>query len=556
MFKSIKNILIAGAAVICLAGCEGVLVTPPVGSLSPDGYYDSPAHVEQGVLGVYSKLRDVEVNQYILASEHRSDNVWVDPAPNGIREPSEIAHYRWNNNIQSVLSGLWANWYSLIYNANTVLASIDAVEFEDEAVKKQFKGELLFLRGYAHFELARAFGNVPVVDHVLSAEESKTLKQTAAADVIKGIVITDLTEAMNLLPTEDGIKDASGAKIGGQGRADQIVVKAMLGRVYMTLAGWPYNDATAKATAQTYLKAVLDYSSQNGNKYWAPTIKDWHAQFMTDNSISNKYQIFSIQHTEATGSNLPINTCGRTLCGYYKPNGGGVYNLGAEMSCTFLHAEMRYLYGENDKRGKDFLFMDTYPEYQGNPAYSKNMTEFTFDGKKVEVQENSLPTKWIPHFEKREAVGINYDDSAITYWPMNFPVLRLEDIMLLYAECIVSSDVAGAMGYVNKIRERAGVELVPTNASAADALNYIKRERKLELFMEGIRWFDQIRYGEWVETTKASMNTYLNSDNATYKTTLSIGNVTEGRYLLSIPQSEMRAVPGLYVQNKGWENYS
>ena len=85
MFKSIKNILIAGAAVICLAGCEDVLVTPPVGSLSPDGYYDSPAHVEQGVLGVYSKLRDVEVNQYILASEHRSDNVWVDPAPNGIR---------------------------------------------------------------------------------------------------------------------------------------------------------------------------------------------------------------------------------------------------------------------------------------------------------------------------------------------------------------------------------------------------------------------------------------------------------------------------------------
>jgi hypothetical protein len=59
-----------------------------------------------------------------------------------------------------------------------------------------------------------------------------------------------------------------------------------------------------------------------------------------------------------------------------------------------------------------------------------------------------------------------------------------------------------------------------------------------------------------METTKASMNTYLNSDNATYKTTLSIDNVSEGRYLLSIPQSEMRAVPGLYVQNKGWENYS
>lgn len=96
------------------------------------------------------------------------------------------------------------------------------------------------------------------------------------------------------------------------------------------------------------------------------------------------------------------------------------------------------------------------------------------------------------------------------------------------------------------------MEARPTNCSAADALNYVKKERKLEFFGEGVRWFDQIRYGEWKESTLKMFNRYLNSSNPGYQTTVSTVSIVDGKYLSPIPETEMDTVPGLYTQNTGW----
>ena len=292
MLKRIAKIFVVAGIAALSVSCQEFLTTPPVGSLSPEGYYSTPAKVEEGVRGVYALLRNIEADQYLTCSEDRSDIMWVDPVANGIRSCSEIAFFRIDNTFGEA-KNLWANWYRIIYNANSVLASIETVEFDNEATKNQFKGELLFLRGYAHFELARLFGNVPIVTANLSAEEAKTLKQSSPAQVINA-AITDLKEAEGLLPNENGMKSSTGAAIGGAGRADKVVAQAMLARAYMTLKGWPYNDASATASAKTYLEAVLDYSKQNGDKYWAPTAEEWQKQWLTEPEIANKYQIFSI----------------------------------------------------------------------------------------------------------------------------------------------------------------------------------------------------------------------------------------------------------------------
>ena len=83
-------------------------------------------------------LRNVEADQYMTFSEDRSDNVWVDSDPNGIRTCSESSFYRISD-ATGELGSLWSGWYNLIYNANTVLANVDGVEFSDELTKKQFK---------------------------------------------------------------------------------------------------------------------------------------------------------------------------------------------------------------------------------------------------------------------------------------------------------------------------------------------------------------------------------------------------------------------------------
>lgn len=552
MFKNIKHILmIAGAALLAFS-CQDYLNQPPVGSLSPDGFYTTAAHLESGVLGVYAKLSAIENPQYLLFSEDRSDNIWADPDPNGVRSCSEVAFLRINGSL-SELGSLWAGWYSLIYNANTVLANIDAAEFSDAAIQNQFKGEVLFLRALAHFELARTFGNVPIVDHNLSPAESKELTQSPAVDVINNRVIPDLVEAEGLLPFRASMKGATGGSVASQGRADKLAAQALLARVYMTLKGYPFNDASAKAKALTYLDQVI----QNGAAYFAPTIAEWKKQWMTDQSLSNKYQIFAIQHAD-TGH-------GNTLT---FEEGVGIDNLtyvtdsyhsGSSMTSLYPEATLHYEYeSNNDPRGAGFFYMDFYEAYGKTPEYAKRTTKFQYNGKTIETVENAINIKWCPTVPKRNETGVAFDETSMgtstgsrNKWPLNFPILRYEDMMLLRAELYVEDgNVASAMGLVNQIRKRAGVPERILNASAADAMKYVKLERKLELFLEGVRWFDEVRYGEWKECTLAMWDNY--KVDGKYRTNVAPGNIQDGRHFLPIPLSETNAAPGLYTQNTGW----
>lgn len=552
MLKNIKYIAIAAGALLLASSCsDDYLSTPPVGTLSPNGFYTTPAHLESGVLGVYAKLQGVENNQYITFSEDRSDNVWVDSDPNGIRTCSEVSFYRISGSTGE-LASLWSGWYSLIYNANMILSNIDAVTFTDEAVKNQFKGEVLFLRGLAHFELVRSFGRVPVIDHVLSSAEAKSIAQSEGKDVINNSVIPDLLEAEKLLPYRSAMKSSNGSSVADNGRADKLSAQALLARVYMTLKGYPYNDASAKANAQSYLKKVVE----TGSSYFAPSIKEWKRQFLTDNAAANKYQIFGIQHRLGTGlqitfeSGVMIKNLDIVADGYHS---------GSEMTPVYPEATLRYEYiSNNDPRGLGFNFIDGYDEYNGTPAYVNRETSFDYNGETISSLEMSINTKWCPTKPKRSEAGIQFDDSQLgsstssrNQWPVNFPILRYEDMMLLYAELLVEDgNVSEAMGYVNKIRERAGIELVPTNASASEAMNYVKRERKLELYLEGVRWFDMVRYGEWKDLTIAKYDNY--KTNGEYRTNVTASNVKDGRYLLPIPIAELSAAPGLYQQNTDW----
>ena len=545
MLKNIKYALLTVSAVFALSSCQSFLTTPPVGSLAPDGFYDSQAHVDAGVLGVYSFLRDIELNQYLLLSEERSDNMWVDPLANGIRSCSEVSNFRYDNSM-SDLNSLWASWYALINNANSVLQNSAETPFKDESLRSQFNGELYFLRGYAHFELARIFGNVPIVDHVLSVAESQELKQSTAREVID-FAIGDLKKAEELLPYENAMKDNKGAAAGGAGRADKVVAQAMLARAYMTLKGFPYNDASAKASAKSYLEKVLNYSASNGDKYWAPTLTEWKKQWLTDPSIANKYQIFSIQHTLNNGNGLTGSESGTSLTQEYLPKGSG----GGAMTPAYIDALLRYDYvKDNDPRGLGDYFMDGYKAYGAvTTDYSNEEIDLTLeDGTKVQSYVLSINTKYLPFKQKHEAVGMTFDYDDLGGWPVNFPVIRLEDMMLLYAEILAEDgDSAGALAQVNRIRNRAGVPAA-TASSSAEALKAVKYERRLEFFLEGIRWFDEIRYGEWEACTRAHFARYTEK----HGEGVSTENIKAGRYLSPIPQNQLNAVPGLYSQNPDW----
>lgn len=551
MFK-FKNILWVGALVVTTMSCDDYLNTPPEHLLTSEGFYQSQTQSEQGIVGIYADLRHVVNYQYWHMSECRSDNAWAEPVPDALRDYSEIGTFRATDNL-SMFNSVWNTWYKVVYDANVAIAKIPGCVFEDEDIKEQFLNEAYFLRGWAYFELTRLFGNVPLVDKPLASSEIKKVAQSKPIDILNNLVIPDLKRA-EALPYRGDMKDAKGSSIQSQGRADKLAVKSMLARVYMTLAGYPYNDANAKSLAKTQLESVLNDSQVS--QYWAPTLDEWRKQWMPSTDYYNKYSIFAIQYRSGGTGNPAVFY---TVPVKYFPNSWCTKEFSQSMvyvEKSLMHEFDRvYSSGEQDGRGYRFSVLDSFTGEGNVSDYSSPSEVMTFeDGTTGSVFTKAMFYKFVPTKPKIQALGMSvnpetgmkkYDD-----WPVNFPVIRLEDMKLMYAELLAEEGNAEkAMKLVNEIRTRANCDPVPeTGISKEDAMKYVKRERRIEFMGEGIRWFDEVRYGTWKSDTEAMFDRYNNP------TGTSRDNLKEGRYLYPIPLNQMNVTPGLYRQNEGYQN--
>ena len=548
MFK-LKNILWMGALALSVISCDDFLETAPSDLLSSNSFYQTAAQSEQGVIGVYGDLDQISNYVYLHMSECRSDNAWVEPRPNGLREYAEIGTFRAGEDL-GMFNNAWNLLYKVIYDANVAMTKIEGCDFGDKtSIKEQFLGEMLFMRGWCYFELARLWGNVPLIVTPVSPSEVKGIGQSTPREIIETVVIPDLTEAKNKLPYKEQMVSASGSSISSEGRADKMAAEAMLARVYMTLAGSPYNDSNAKSLAKTQLENILNYSVANGDKYWAPTLDEWRKQWMPSTDYYNKYSIFAIQHRTNENRNYLIFNFSPGLPPSYTSRRIFGNSIWVEKTLEY-EFERTFSNGKKDGLGIGFTILEGYEEEPNYPAYTNDRENVILeDGTTVEVYTKTMFYKYLPSKPKLAELGMSFDESSMAGdydWPVNFPILRLEDMMLLYAELLADEgNVVEAMYYVNKIRERAGCDL-ETASTSADALRLIKRERRVELAGEGIRWFDLVRYGEWQSAITRMFDNYNNPD-GTDKSELK-----NGRYLYPIPLDQMNAVPGLYSQNEGY----
>lgn len=173
------------------------------------------------------------------------------------------------------------------------------------------------------------------------------------------------------------------------------------------------------------------------------------------------------------------------------------------------------------------------------------------DGNIITSKGNTFYVKYFESKIKRAKLGMTDMDASIvdrTYWPQNFQLLRIEDIMLLYAECVGNTTEGREM--VNRIRHRAGLADIEASLSEAEFQKAVQDERRYELAEEGVRWFDLIRRNEYVNTIKQMFNDNDDTVNGTYKQYAS--RVTADMYLYPIPQSQIEVRKGLYTQNKGY----
>jgi len=544
--NSIKKLCMTLGVILIVSCSNDFLALTPNDQLLTSNSYKTPKQAEQAIVGIYSNLRYLANDEYLYLSEVRSDNAWSNPKTDGLREYSEIGSFRAGSDI-TTFNLVWNEWYKVILDANTAITKIPDISFTSQSTKDQFLGEAYFLRGWAYFELARLFGNVPIIDKPLSSAEVKIIKQSNAAEVYKTMVIPDMSKAEALLPLSLAMTTSEGASASDFGRADKIAAKAMLGRIYMTMAGFPLNDPLAQDSAEVKLKGVIDFSVANSNKFWAGDSTEWKKQWISENN--NKYSIFAIQYRSGGTGNTAVFNFSSGLPPTYtniKIYGNQIY---IDKSLMYQMSLLNSA-GKPDSRVYNTTVLTGFAAEKNWPAYSNLLQSVTLpDGTVINnVSSNTMFYKYTNSIRKRASLGYaaNIEIAMKDYndWPVNYPVIRLEDVQLMYAEVLLNkrSDVASALAIVNKIRARAGADAVSTSLNASQALQAVKVERRIELCGEGVRWFDLVRWNDWKKAITDKFIDYNTTD-------VDVSNIKDGRYLYPIPQNQMLVQPGLYVQN-------
>ena len=546
--KNIKKHLTGFSLVICylslgvaLTSCEDFLVTESKSALSTDNAYSAAANIDQDLTGVYGALKPFAL-YYMAMSEFRSDNLFI-TTEQRTNEYSDCAQFNGTGLLNdNLISNCWADHYTLISAANVLLDHLGEAGLT-EAQQTQYEAEARFLRALSYFDLVRFFGRVPISLHEISPAEAFSIPQSEAIDVYNKVIVPDLEYAIDRL--QETATDYKGVEHSE--RVKRIAAQALLGKVYMQMAGYPlYQDTKAKA--QALLAEVLTKESV----YWVPTMDGWNRMWVHEND--NKNFIFEIQYTADKGQGntaSPIsktqNTYADDYCNAYLTVGPHVY-VERDLQDHFLVSNtVENADGTTTEEYVDQRLVGTINTGQ---AYDEETGQYVGGA----TDQNNFLVKFCEHKMKRASLGLSDMDAEIvdrTCWPQNWPVLRIEDIMLLYAECV--GNTAEGYSYLNKIRKRAGLselkEMTAENYQAAVAY-----ERRCELLGEGHRWFDQVRQNTFVEEIRTMMANYRDKRDQAHSSNYTIyaNRVTQNSALYPIPMSQIRIREGLYQQNPGY----
>ncbi len=545
--------LLAGLLVLVMfTTCsEEYLDIKPQGVVTIGSFYTQEEHADNAVTAIYSTFLHVAAwdrDLLMACGDISSDD--TEAGGEYVNETPDFENFNRLTplNTDRQLENSYGAPFRGIYFANLAIEKIEGIPETDPdadlAKLDQRVGEAKFLRGLNYFYLTMVFGGVPKVDHVLAASEY--YQPRASIKEIYEMIELDLLEAIDVLP------ERSQLNASDIGRATKGAAKALLSRLYLFESSYATNYPGDERFAgmEVRWEEALDYAEQviesgeyrlvgiDGETYntWRGNVDGFRYIFTSDGDNSEE-AVFEIQciseglpYGEARGSSYANWTAARRF-----------------VDTAGNYRDTQYWGLNIPNQNLVDAFEDGDPRYETTiAAEGEGDTIEIAQGERHPISFDKCVTGY--YCRKYETSGAeNLDVAAGGVWhgsPLNVKLFRYAEVYLNAAEAaFMLNDEETALEYINMVRTRArmcGTTGVPANLTSI-TFDQIVNERRVELAVEGHRFFDLVRWDLAV--------TYLTG---TTHDGYPIAFESPKNDFFPLPQDEINASKGTLEQNPGW----
>lgn len=576
--KTIYTVLLAALSVAPLTSCNDFLDYHPTAVVDEDKAFSEP---EKMVNSAYAMLGDCWYSYPFNLwpyGDLASDDCLKGGGGTGDTGYHDIEIWSSLTSTKGELDELWYRLYVAVSRCNRALISLrDNGSVLDESTRTTREAEVRFLRAHFYFKLLSVFRQIPWIDE--KVYEEKTTESTSntalSYEQLYAKMIDDFQFAFEHLPMEQADK----------GRANKVAAAAYLAKCYLSLAwGDGYEASTGEQHINAdYMQKVVDYTNVVKSSSYG-YLEDYGDIFLPQYKNS-KESVFAVQasdykddHTKfgrANWSNL-LNGCwGIWSCGwdFHKPSQDLVNAFktrnGLPEFDDYNKTNDYPVNGKpNDQKWDPRLFhtvgMPTFPY-----KYESQYTLTTANSRTPNTYGYYTSMKEVPQRSQGETFNQPWQAFA-----MNDYVFRYTDVMLMRAEALIElGQFDEARDIINHIRQRAAnsidkhiayakdqceIALYPASyfANKESARRCLRWERRLEMAMESSRFFDLRRWGIASKTLNAFFSTEQNDkyNGQTYAGYYKDAHFTAGKNeFWPVPYNQLYYVPGLYKQNKGYE---
>lgn len=345
---------------------------------------------------------------------------------------------------------------------------------------ENYIAEARFLRAYSYYNLIDLYGNVPLTTQVTTALPEQSSRKE----------LFDFVES-ELLEIQDQLKESGANEYG---RVDRVAAWALLSRLYLNAEVWTGIDLYAKSLEfsnkvinSTY---VINKNDANGNG------SAYDELFLADNDKNGAQKEFiftanydGVQTKTYGGTTFLVNaSIGDSLATRPDLTGvsGGWFGLRTTKALV-----------------NKFDYAVTKTDDDGDPIeWEDSRAMFWTPKQELEINDIAIFSNGyaVTKFKNIDSQGNPGKDETGTHVDTDLPIIRLAEIYLNYAEVVArgkGGDMATAVGYINELRERAFGDASGNITSSDLTLDFIEAERSRELYWEGQRRTDLIRFKDF-----------------------------------------------------------